>query len=52
MDPLQRQVAIQILMEAAEGAACQYILISPQDASTIIDKENVQVHVLKPPTRN
>ena len=51
MDPLQRQIAIGILMEAAASTRCQYVFISPQDSSTVEDKENIKVHVLKAPTR-
>eukprot|EP00835_Amoeboradix_gromovi_P000347 NODE_12_length_45166_cov_0.552511.p2 type:complete len:1104 gc:universal NODE_12_length_45166_cov_0.552511:30976-27665(-) len=51
MDPLTRQIAIGILMESAESTPCQYILISPQDASTLKDRDNMKIHVLKPPAR-
>ncbi|KAF9425484.1 Structural maintenance of chromosomes protein 6 [Entomortierella beljakovae] len=53
MDAVNRRISMKMLIEAArESDGIQYILITPQDASSVSPGPDVRVHRLHDPERN
>ncbi|KAI1318533.1 Structural maintenance of chromosomes protein 6 [Mortierella claussenii] len=53
MDAVNRRISMQMLIDAArESDGVQYILITPQDASSVSPGPDVRVHRLHDPERN
>ncbi|KAG0365815.1 Structural maintenance of chromosomes protein 6 [Gamsiella multidivaricata] len=53
MDAVNRRISIQMLIDTArESDGVQYILITPQDASSVSPGPDVRVHRLHDPERN
>ncbi|KAG0211312.1 Structural maintenance of chromosomes protein 6 [Mortierella sp. GBA30] len=53
MDAVNRRISMQMLIETArESDGVQYILITPQDASSVSPGPDVRVHRLHDPERN
>ena len=52
MDSVNRRQALLILLTTAINNGGQYILMTPQDISSIKTDDNIRVHVLKDPERN
>ncbi|KAI8073273.1 hypothetical protein BC940DRAFT_290968 [Gongronella butleri] len=51
MDAVNRKTSMQMMMESAYETNSQYILITPQDASSMVPGENVTIHRLDDPER-
>lgn len=53
MDAVNRRISMQMLIDTArESDGVQYILITPQDASSVSPGPDVRVHRLHDPERN
>ncbi|KAG0091325.1 Structural maintenance of chromosomes protein 6 [Podila epicladia] len=53
MDAVNRRISMQMLIDTARGSdGVQYILITPQDASSVSPGPDVRVHRLHDPERN
>lgn len=53
MDAVNRRISMSMLIDAAQEAdGVQFILITPQDASSLKPSPDVRVHRLQDPERN